>query len=117
MGLKILILFCSLTFPAAKPSHRDSIHVGALESLSRKSSDASSTFGHSQPLAGSYADRRWPSPLFSDCEEDESEDDLHVPALAIRQLKAINLAIALFTPAHPSPPAAHFSNWCTPLRC
>jgi hypothetical protein len=117
MGLRILILFCSLTSPEAKPSHRDAIPVGTLEPLSCKSSDASSTVGHSQPVAGCCSDRLWSASLLSDCEEDESEDDFHVPAFAIRQVRGINLEIALFTPAYPSPLAAHFSTWCTPLRC
>lgn len=117
MGLKILIIICSLTVSAAKPSHRDAIPAGMHDLLSRKSADLSPTDGHSHALAGRCEDPVWSSPLLSDCDEDESEDDLQIPAYAIRQAGEINLAIALVVPAHPSPPAAHFSSRCTPLRC
>jgi hypothetical protein len=117
MGLRILILVCLLTVPAAKPSHRDAVPSGTLDLLSCKSSDVSPTDGRSHLLADCCADRMWSSPLLSNRGEDESEDDLQVPAFAIRQAGAINLAIALFFPASPSPLAAHFSSWCTPLRC
>jgi hypothetical protein len=117
MGLGILILVCLLTVAAAKPSHRDAIAASTLDLLSCKSSDVSPTDGHAHLLDDCSEDRMWSSPLLSNRDENENEDDLQVPAFAIPQAGEINLAIALFFPASPSPLAAHFSSWCTPLRC
>jgi len=117
MALRILILICSLTLPAAKPSQRDAMPAGKLDLLSGKSSDVCRTDGHSHPLVGCCGDFLWASPLLPDSDEDESEDDVQTPASAIRQADGINLAISLFFPARPSPLAAHFSSWRPPLRC
>lgn len=117
MALRILILVCSLAGPGAKPSHRDAIPVDTSDRLAFKSSDVRPTGGHPHPLADCREDCLWSSRLLSDCDEDESEDDVQIPAFAIRQIKGIHLAISLSFPAYPSPLAAHFSSWPIPLRC
>jgi hypothetical protein len=117
MALRILILVCSLTVPAVKPPHRDALPAGERDLLSCKSTDVRPTDGHSHPLVGCGTDFLLSSPLLSDRDEDGSEDEIQVPAFAIRQVGGIDLANTLFLPAPPSPFVAHFSSWRPPLRC
>ena len=119
MVLRILILVCSVTLPAAKPAQREAVTAGEVSLISCKSSDVCQTEGDSQPLVGSCEDRLWSFPFRPDCDEDEdeSEGDVQTSASAVPLVGGINLAISLFFPAHTCPLAAHFSSWCPPLRC
>jgi hypothetical protein len=134
MALRILILACSLVYPAAKPSSREAVPIGQCDRVSCESSGMSPADGRSSALAGPSCNS-WPargrfhslagcgedlvySPQSpTDDADDESEIDLQTPAIAIGQAGGIDLAFSLLVPARFSPLVAPFSSWRPPLRC
>jgi hypothetical protein len=116
MAFKFLVLVCSLTVPTANPSHRDVTPCARLDPVSCNASSVSPADGHFYRLLEGCDDLSWTTSLRSDL-DNESEDDLQIPAFACGHAGAISLATTLISPAHPSPLAARFARWRTPLRC
>jgi hypothetical protein len=116
MALRILILVCSLTVPAANSSQRDAIPVGKLQLLAYEALDSVMADGHLPPFVG-CEDLLGPPQSLADDDGEDTGDDMKTLAPAIREVAGTDPAISLCFPAHRSPVAAQFSSGRIPLRC
>ena len=85
MGLRILILVCSLSVPAAKPSHPEPSPAGTAELLCASPPMRTQPAASPSPPPAAATDCLSYSAPLSDCEDEESEGDVPIPAFAVWQ--------------------------------
>lgn len=117
MALRTLILLCSIAVPGAKPLDREVVLARAHEVRACEAFGLNPADRHSLPIAVSYGDNLWSAALVAEAERADTEDDLHVPAFAVWQVRAIHLASAYLLPAHSAAAEAHLASQHIPLRC
>jgi hypothetical protein len=117
MALRTLILLCSVAVPGANPRDRGAVPACAHDVCACRASGLTPADRHSLSSAVSYVDNLWSCALVAEAKGADTEDDLHVPAFAIWQVRAIHLASACLLPTHSASLPAHLASRHIPLRC